>query len=96
MNYSEFQRAEIRLAILQCLEAAAQFRAGERLLTAFCSGIGLTVSSDAITTQADWLVEQGLAQVAQAQPVRVIAITSRGLDVATGKAIVSGVNRPQV
>ncbi len=95
MNFAEFQRGDIRLAILQCLAVAAEYRASERLIGAYCSSIGISTSADTITSQADWLAEQGLIRIEHMGTTRVLVIVERGVDVANARAFVSGINRPR-
>jgi len=95
MNFADFQRGDIRLATLQCLAVAAEYRASDRLIGAYLTSVGISTSADAITTQADWLAEQGLVRIEQHGTTRVLVITERGADVAAGRAYVSGINRPR-
>lgn len=95
MKFNDFQTADRRLVILKGLEAAAQYRANLLLLRRYCDAVGHVVSSDRIAADMAWLAEQGLVEMDTTGPVHVATLTARGLDVATGRAEVPGVQRPQ-
>jgi hypothetical protein len=95
MKFDQFQTADRRLVILKGLEAAAQYRANLLLLRRYCDAVGHVVSSDRIAADMAWLAEQGLVELDATGPVHVATLTARGLDVATGRAEVPGVQRPQ-
>jgi hypothetical protein len=95
MKFADFQQADRRLVILKALEAAAQYRANLLLLRRYCDALGHVVSSDRIAADMAWLAEQGLVEHDSSGPVGVATLTARGLDVATGRAEVPGVQRPQ-
>lgn len=95
MNYAEFQTADRRLVILRALESAAQYRANAYLLRRYCDSVGHAVSADRMEADLSWLAEQGLVDRTVSQGVTVVTATSRGLDVASGRAECPGVARPQ-
>lgn len=95
MNYAEFQTADRRLVILRALESAAQYRANAYLLRRYCDSVGHAVSADRMEADLSWLAEQGLVDRVVSQDVTVVTATSRGLDVASGRAECPGVARPQ-
>ena len=95
MNFAEFQTQDRRLVLLKGLENAVQYRANAFLLRRYCDACGHVVSADRIEQDLAWLGEQGLVTVAQSENVTVATLTTRGLDVATGRASVPGVQRPQ-
>lgn len=95
MNYAEFQTADRRLVILRALESAAQYRANAYLLRRYCDSVGHAVSADRMEADLSWLAEQGLVDRVVSQDVTVVTATSRGLDVASGRAEGPGVARPQ-
>lgn len=94
MNFDQFQTEDRRLVVLRALEHAAQYRANAYLLRRYCEAVGHTVSSDKLATDLAWLHEQGLVELVTEQGVQVATLTVRGLDVATGRAQVPGVQRP--
>jgi hypothetical protein len=95
MNFDEFQTADRRLVILRGLESAVQYRANGYLLRRYCEALGHTVSADRLEADLAWLAEQGLAERSAEAGVTVVTLTVRGLDVATGRARVPGVQTPQ-
>jgi len=95
MKFAAFQEADRRLVILKGLEAAAQYRANLLLLRRYCDAVGHVVSSDRIAADAAWLAEQGLVELDAGGAIAVATLTARGLDVASGRVEVPGVQRPQ-
>jgi len=95
MNFDEFQTQDRRLVLLRALEHAAQYRANAYLLRRYCEALGHVVSAERMETDLAWLDEQGLVGIKHEQGVTVATLTDRGLDVATGRATVPGVQRPQ-
>lgn len=95
MKFDQFQTEDRRLVILKGLEAAAQYRANVLLLGRYCDAVGHVVSADRIDADVAWLAEQGLVERETTGPIAVAKLTQRGLDVANGRAVVPGVQRPQ-
>lgn len=95
MSFDQFQTQDRRLVLLRGLENAAQYRANVFLLRRYCEAIGHTVSTDRLAADLAWLKEQDLVTLQTAQGVEVATLTERGLDVATGRAEVPGVQRPR-
>lgn len=94
MNFAEFQEQDRRLVLLKALENAAQYRANAFLLRRYADAVGHVVSADRIEQDLAWLGEQGLIAVEKTGSVTVATLTQRGLDVATGRARVPGVQSP--
>lgn len=94
MDYSQFETQARRLAVLRGLQHAVQYRMNASLLRSYCEAIGHTVSADKLATDLAWLKEQGLVTLASSEGVQLATLTERGLDVATGRAQVPGVQRP--
>lgn len=95
MNFAEFQTHDRRLVLLKALEAAAQYRANAYLLRRYCDSLAHVVSADRIAQDLAWLAEQGLVSVTEVDGVTIATLTERGLDVATGRVKVPGVQAPQ-
>lgn len=84
-----------RLVILRSL-AEAGYDANESILDDCLSLYGHNISRDLVRTHLMWLEEQGLIQIGRLKNGFMVAkITQRGLDVALGQAVVSGVKRPR-
>lgn len=94
MSFAQYQTEDRRLVLLKALEAAVQYRANAYLLRHFAESLGHVVSSDRIAQDLTWLAEQDLVRMEAAQGISVATLTERGLDVATGRAVVPGVKRP--
>lgn len=95
MSYAEHVAANRRLTILRLLEQDADFALNDSVLQIALSDFGHGVSCDVVHTEMAWLSEQGLITVEVVQSrVRVAKLTTRGLDVAKGRAVIPGVQRP--
>jgi hypothetical protein len=94
MNFAEHQSADRRLVILRGLAECAQYCANSYLLQNFCDAVGHRVSFDRMQQDLCWLHEQSLVELEAKQGISVVTLTSRGLDVATGRVVVPGVQKP--
>jgi len=93
--YESFLETHQRLAILRHLGEAAGGCANDSLLHGIMLDLGLALSRDQLRTELSWLSEQRLVELRRPKDgVLVAYITERGIDVATGAAIVPGVQRP--
>lgn len=96
MKFAEAETQDRRRVLLRGLQAASQYRANGLLLRHYAEAVGgHAASADRIAGDLAWLGEQGLVELEQLQGVDVATLTERGLDVATGRATVPGVARPQ-
>ncbi len=96
MNYGQYETEDRRLVLLKALAAAAQYRANAYLLRRFCDQVGHTASADKIAGDLAWLAEAALLTTAAPAPDVVVAtLTTRGLDVAEGRAVHPGVAKPR-
>lgn len=94
-SFADYQTEDRRLVLLKALENAAQYRANAFLLRRFCDSVAHVVSADRIEQDIAWLHEQGLVVRDRAGEVTTATLTVRGLDVATGRTKVPGVQSPQ-
>ncbi|ERS04618.1 hypothetical protein Q673_06200 [Marinobacter sp. EN3] len=95
MSYQDFQTEGRRLGILRILHRRNQFTANEYSLNDELGGnYGHHVSKDQLHTDLAWLEEQGLVICQQPRAGWIATLTSRGADVAEGRARVPGVARP--
>jgi len=96
VDYDNFVAEDRRLVTLRLLEKAAGYKLNSTVLAMNLERLGHAVSRDQVKTDIAWLAEQGLVkqEVLTEIAVVVASITPRGLDVATGRAIVPGVKRP--
>lgn len=95
MSFSTFETQDRRLVLLRALEHAAQYRANTFLLRRYCEAVGHAVSTDRLAADLAWLKEQELLTLQTVEGVDVATLTDRGVDVATGRAEVPGVQRPR-
>lgn len=93
MSFAEYQTHDRRLVLLKALEAAVQYRTNAYLLRHFADSVGHVVSADRVAQDLAWLAEQGLITL-ETSPIMVATLTERGLDVASGRVVVPGVQRP--
>lgn len=83
-----------RLVILRSLMDCNN-EANESILQDCLDAYGHNVSRDVVRGQIDWLAEQQLVTVENLRGFYVVTLTSRGQDVAEGRARVAGVERPR-
>ncbi|HAM4869863.1 TPA: ArsR family transcriptional regulator [Escherichia coli] len=84
-----------RLVILRSLMDCNN-EANESILQDCLDAYGHNVSRDVVRGQIDWLAEQQLVTVENLRGFYVVTLTSRGQDVAEGRARVAGVKRPRL
>ena len=95
MNFAELLAADQRLVILRLLAEQISYKANSSVLTMRMDQLGHAVSRDQVRTHLAWLGEQALVAVDEPVPGVVVAtLTERGMDVASGRAVVPGVKRP--
>ncbi|EHP7034471.1 ArsR family transcriptional regulator [Escherichia coli] len=83
-----------RLVILRSLMDCNN-EANESILQDCLDAYGHNISRDVVRGQIDWLAEQQLVTVENLRGFYVVTLTSRGQDVAEGRARVAGVKRPR-
>lgn len=84
-----------RLCMLKTLEELPDYRANESLLHQMVEEFAFSATRDQIRGDLAWLGEQCLVDLSDIAGVMIAKITGRGLDVATGRASVPGVKRPE-
>ena len=84
---------DLRAAILGLLQEAG-CEANDYILRRAVGELGHRPSRDQMRTELSWLAEQGLITTRRAGDFTVARITTRGADVALGRADVPGVRRP--
>ncbi|WP_328184642.1 VpaChn25_0724 family phage protein [Marinobacter sp. OP 3.4] len=96
MSYQDFQTEGRRLGILRILSRRNQFTTNEYSLSDELGGnYGHVVSRDQLHTDLAWLEEQGLVICQQPRAGWIVTLTSRGGDVAEGRARVPGIAQPR-
>lgn len=94
-KYADLVAEDRRLVILRLLAESAKYSANEYLLQQGLHAFGHEVGHDLLRTELAWLAEQGLLDLDEVAGVRVAKLRERGVDVASGVAIVPGVKRPR-
>jgi Fe2+ or Zn2+ uptake regulation protein len=89
-------KGHLRLTLLRILMVAPGYTANSSILTTSAHGeAGFVVSRDQVRTELSWLAEQSLITTTEVIDGLVVAtLTERGGDVASGRAVVPGVQRP--
>lgn len=95
MSYSDFTFQHIRLSVLRLLAEQPGYSANDSVLTDAVRMLGLVCTRDQMRTNLAWLDEQRLVTLLKPTDTLTVAtITERGADVAAGRSIVAGVQRP--
>lgn len=95
MSFADFHAGHVRLTILRLLVEAPGYAANDSVLAQLVNAMGLTSTRDQVRGHLAWLEEQLLVTRAKpAEGIVVATITERGNEVAAGRAIVDGVQRP--
>jgi Fe2+ or Zn2+ uptake regulation protein len=92
----EHWKGHLRLTLLRLLAEQAGYQANSSILTTAADhSAGFTVSRDQVRTELAWLSEQGLVSTRSILDGLMVAkLTERGADVAAGRAVVPGVQKP--
>lgn len=85
---------DLRAAVLGLLQEAG-CEANDYILRRAVGELGHNPSVDQMRTELAWLAEQGLVTIRRVGDFTVARLTSRGADVALGRADVPGVRRPE-
>ena len=94
-EYAETLSKHRRLTILKFLADSSEYTSNASILVDVCNGFGVTSSRDQVMGDLDWLQEQGMATFDDNGSFRVATATSRGVEIALGKARHVGVHRPR-
>ncbi|MBU1041289.1 MAG: ArsR family transcriptional regulator [Proteobacteria bacterium] len=95
MNFPQLLSEDRRLVILRLLSAAPEYTLNAFVLRHGLEAVGHAMSTDQLATELAWLAEQGLLELSAVAEVTVARLTSRGADVAAGRAVTPGVKRPE-
>ncbi|ADU99817.1 hypothetical protein [Alicycliphilus denitrificans] len=93
-NFSTFLAEDRRLVILRVLAELPAYRTNSFLLHTLLAKWGHEPSTDQVKGDLAWLREQQLVTVDDVEGVYIATLTTRGADVAAGRAMVPGVKRP--
>ncbi|MCC7413353.1 MAG: ArsR family transcriptional regulator [Gammaproteobacteria bacterium] len=89
IDYRDRHAALLRRMLLEALERERGYIAPELLLQGALEAHGMVIGLDRLHTELAWLAEQGLVEYAGDAAL----LTTRGVDVALGRADVPGVQR---
>lgn len=93
-TFASFLAEDRRLVILRVLFELPAYRTNSFLLTTLLGKFGHEPSADQVKGDLAWLQEQQLLTVEVVESVHIATLTTRGADVAAGRAVVPGVKRP--
>lgn len=87
--------ASQRLLMLRLLLELPGYSTNTSMLDSAMAAYGHRVSRDKVEAMAAWLAEMELVTIKDLGSVKVVTLTGRGQDVASGEAEVPGVDRPR-
>lgn len=93
MSYTSFEAQFRRRDILLTLAQSGDYTCNSALLRTMLRGRGYSVSTDQLQADIAWLVEQNLVKSRDLGGLALVTALARGVDVATGDAIVPGIAR---
>lgn len=94
MTYQQLVEANRRLVILRLLSEAQGFDLNNSILQGALAEVSHCISQELLHAELMWLEERGLLTVREVANVLVAKLTQRGEDVAKGRTIVPGIERP--
>lgn len=84
-----------RLTILKFLADSPEYTSNASILVEVCNQFGVSSTRDQIAGEVAWLNEQGMITYQDEGDFIVVTATTRGIDIAEGKARHDGVKRPR-
>ena len=93
-QFATFLAEDRRLVILRVLAELPAYRTNSFLLQTLLAKWGHEPSTDQVKGDLAWLQEQGLLALQDVEGVYIATLSTRGADVAAGRAVVPGVKRP--
>lgn len=94
-EFSAVHDGHVRLSVLRLLDEAPGYAANDSVLQAATSAMGLQCTRDQMRGHLIWLGEQRLLTLLElGSGLSVATLTERGGDVANGRAVIKGVQRP--
>lgn len=93
-SFAELQTEDRRLVILRLLQESERYQANAFLLQTALETYGHNASQDRVKSDISWLAEQGLLKTETVGAVVIATLTTRGADVASGRATQPGVKHP--
>lgn len=94
-DFAQVHDAHVRLTVLRLLDGMPGYCANDSVLVQAVNAMGLVCTRDQLRGHLGWLEEQRLLTRLDTGAGLVVAtLTERGADVAHGRSIVAGVQRP--
>lgn len=84
-----------RLTILKFLLDSPEYTSNASILVEVCNNFGVTSTRDQVAGEVIWLKEQGMVTFEDHGDFIVVTATTRGVEIAQGKARHDGVQRPR-
>ncbi|WP_321392800.1 hypothetical protein [Emcibacter sp.] len=95
MSFAEKMKEDRRLCILRLLHEQPEYTLNHSVLKLGLGELAHHISEDVVLSEIAWLAEQGLVTAKTLENnLRIVKLTQRGSDAATGSATVPGVKRP--
>ena len=93
-DYGATLRKHRRLAILRFLKDCDGYAANGSIIRDVLNGVGVTSTTDQVTSELAWLKEQGLITLDDLGALLLATATTRGVEIAQGIASHPDVQRP--
>ncbi|WP_298173909.1 hypothetical protein [Novosphingobium sp.] len=94
-DFSAVHDGHVRLAILRLLDEQPGYCANDSVLHDAVNAVGLNATRSQIRGHIEWLQEQRLVKYqAAGSGLLVVTLSERGSDVANGRSVIAGVQRP--
>lgn len=94
-DFAPVHDGHVRLAVLRLLDGQPGYCGNDSVIHQAVNAIGLPCTRDQMRGHLAWLGEQRLVTTVEAGSGLIVAtLTERGSDVANGRSVVSGVQRP--
>jgi len=94
-DFTAVHDGHVRLSTLRLLDGQPGYCANDSLLHQAVNALGLSCTRDQLRGHLTWLAEQRLVTTVQpASGLIVATLTERGADVAAGRSVIAGVQRP--
>lgn len=95
MSYAAEISKHRRLTILRFLADSPEYTSNASILESVCNSFGIPSNRDQVMNELEWLQEQRFVTCQDTSGFRVATVTSRGVEIAQGKARSEGVQRPR-
>ena len=96
MTLVEIQSRLRRRSILQTLTAASDYQLNDEIIFLALQDIGHRCSREQAAADLAFLAQRGLVKIAKSPQLVVVTLTGKGEDVAEGRQLAEGVERPKL